>query len=150
MKPGRSAHAPEIREATNGGEQVMSSRLLSALHRHPALCRPRRRAAAAPQLPAVEAQADAAAPSSAELAAPAAAAPKPRRTRTPSCVKVGSRTRYTSWPRGEDVPFLRLSGRWLEKYGFNIEGDVHIEAEHGRLILTNHPTYMAKVWESLP
>jgi Toxin SymE, type I toxin-antitoxin system len=150
MKPGRSAYAPEIREATNGGEQVMPSRLLSALQHHPKLSRPRRRAAATPQLPAVEAQADRAPLDSAELAAPAAAAPKPRRTRTPSCIRVSSRFRYTTVSHGEHVPFMRLSGHWLEKYGFNIEGDVHIEAEHGRLILTNHPTYMAKLWESLP
>jgi hypothetical protein len=128
----------------------MPSRLFSALQRHPKLSRPRRRAADAPQPRAVEAQADAAAPDSAELAAPAVAAPKPRRTRTPSCIRVSSRFRYTTASHGEHVPFMRLSGHWLEKYGFNIEGDVHIEAEHGRLILTNHPTHMAKVWASLP
>ncbi len=92
MKPRRSAHTPEIREATNGGEQVMPSRLLSALHRHPKLSRPRRRAAAAPQSPAVEAQPVPAAPDSIAPVAPAAATPKPRRTRTPSCVKVASRS----------------------------------------------------------
>jgi|GEM_PF-1426192 len=149
MKPGRSPYAPEIREATNGGEQVMPSRLLSALHRHPKLSRPRRGAADAPQFPAIETQAAAAAPDSAASPAPAAAPPKPRRTRTPSCIRVSSRFRYTAASHGEHVPFLRLSGRWLEKYGFNIEGDVHIEAEHGRLILTNNPTHMAKIWESL-
>lgn len=149
MKPGRSAHAPEIREATNGGEQDMPSRLFSALHRHPKLSRPRRRVAAAAQPPAVPAQTNDAAADSVANEPPTAEPPKPRRTRTPSSVKVASRFRYTSDRDGEVVPLLRLSGHWLEKHGFSIEGDVHIEAEHGRLILTNHPTYMAKVWESL-
>lgn len=149
MKPGRSAHTPEIREATNGGEQVMPSRVFSALHRHPKLSRPRRRAAAAAQPSAVTAQPVPATPDSVASAPPAAKEPKPRRTRTPSCIRVSSRFRYSTASQGEHVPFLRLSGHWLEKHGFSIEGDVHIEAEHGRLILTNHPTYMAKVWESL-
>jgi Toxin SymE, type I toxin-antitoxin system len=138
MKPGRSTHAPEIREATNGGEQVMPSRLLSALHLHPKLSRPRRRAADAPQLAAVESQGVAAAADAVAPAARAAEPPKPRRARTPSCVKVGSCFRYTSGFKGEDVPLLRLSGRWLEKHGFSIEGEVYIEAEKGRLILTNY------------
>ena len=150
MKPGRSAYVPEIREATNGGEQVMPSRLLSALHRHPKLSRPRRRAAAAPQLPAVASQAVAAPPDPVASGAPAAQAPKPRRTRTPSSVKVASRFRYTSGRDGEVVPLLRLSGHWLEKHGFNIEGEVYIDVEEGRLILTNYATHITKIWESLP
>lgn len=150
MKPGRSAYAPEIREATNGGEPVMPSRLLSALHRHPKLSRPRRRAAVAPQPPAVEAQAAAATADSVALMVRAAAPPKPRRSRTPSRVTVRARTRYVSWTKSELVPSLRLSGYWLEKHGFSIDGEVFIEAAEGRLILTNYATHMAKVWESLP
>lgn len=127
----------------------MSSRLFSALQRHPNLSRPRRRAAATPQtagvvFPAVAAAGEALAPT-----ARAAEPPKPRRTRTPSRIRVSSRFRYTTASQGEHVPFLRLSGHWLEKHGFSIERDVHIEAEHGRLILTNHATHMAKVWESV-
>jgi hypothetical protein len=142
MKPGRSAHAPEIREATQGSEQVMPSRLLSALHRHPKLSRPRRRAASAPQVPAVASEAASAAADSVAPAAGAAEPPKPRRTRTPSCVKVASRFRYTSDRDGEVVPMLRLSGHWLEKHGFSIEGEVYIEAAEGRLILTNYATHI--------
>lgn len=149
MKPGRSAYTPEICEATNGGDQVMPSRLLSALHRHPKLSRPRRRAAAASQSHGVASEAAAAAADSVAPAARAAEPPKPRRARTPSCVKVGSCFRYTSGFKGEDVPLLRLSGRWLEKHGFSIEGEVYIEAEKGRLILTNYATHIAKVLESL-
>lgn len=63
--------------------------------------------------------------------------------------EVGSRIRYTSWPKGEDDPLLRLSGHWLEKHGFDIEAEVYIEAAEGRLILTNYATHMAKVRESL-
>lgn len=121
----------------------MSSRLLSALQRHPKLLRPRRRAADAPQPPAVEAQADAAAPDSVEPAAPAAAPRKPRRTRTPSCLTVNRRFRYTYYPRGEIVPLLRMSGHWLEEHGFSIEGEVYGEASQGRLVLTNYATHMA-------
>jgi hypothetical protein len=80
MAPGRSTYAPEIREATNGGERVMSSRLLSALQRHPKLSRPCRRAANAPQLPAIVAQGDGAAPDFVEPAPRTAARRKPRHT----------------------------------------------------------------------
>lgn len=148
MKPGRSTHAPEIREATNGGEQVMPSRLLSALHRHPKLSRPRRRAADAPQPPAIEAQPVDAAPDSVAPAPPAAAARKQRRTRTPTCLTVDRRFRYTSEPKGETVPLLRMSGHWLEEHGFSIGGSVYVEAGEGRLILTNAAARSADRMES--
>ena len=45
---------------------------------------------------------------------------------------------------------LHMSGRWLEEHGFEIEGEVYVEASQGRLILTNYATHMAKVWTSLP
>ena len=148
MKPGRSTHAPEIREATNGGEQVMPSRLLSALQRHPSLSRPRRCAAAPPQPPAVNAQPVAAAPDSDAPAPRAATPPKPRRTRTPACLTVDRRFRYTSEPKGETVPLLRMSGHWLEEHGFRIGGNVYVEAGEGRLILTNDDTRSADLMES--
>jgi hypothetical protein len=88
----------------------------------------RARAADAPQLPAAETQAAAAAPDSDAAAAPAKAPPKPRRTRTPSCLTVNRRFRYTDYPKGEIVPLLRMSGRWLEEHGFDIEGEVFVEA----------------------
>jgi hypothetical protein len=53
----------------------------------------------------------------------------------------------TSRPKGETVPFLRMSGRWLEKHGFSIDGDVYMEAGEGRLVLTNYATNMAEVLE---
>lgn len=123
----------------------MPSHLFSALQRHPKLSRPRRRAPAAPQSPGAASEAPAATADSVAPAARAAEPPKPRRTRTPSCIRVSSRFRYTTASQGEHVPFLRLSGHWLEKHGFSIEGDVHIEADHGRLILTNDATHMAEL-----
>lgn len=148
MKPGRSTYAPEIREATNGGEQVMPSRLLSALQRHPSLSRPRRRAAEAPQPPAVEALSAAEAAGSVAPAPSAAALRKPRRTRTPACLTVDRRFRYTSEPKGETVPLLRMSGHWLEEHGFSIGGNVYVEAGEGRLILTNDDARSADLMES--
>jgi hypothetical protein len=50
---------------------------------------------------------------------------KPRRS-TIGCTDTGaSRT---------DVPFLRLSGRWLGRAGFAIGGNVKIDVSEGRLI----------------
>jgi hypothetical protein len=148
MKPGRSAHAPEIREATNGGEQVMPPRLLSALRSHPKLSRPRRHAADPPQPPAVDTPPVAAAPDTAAPAPPAATPPKPRRTRTPACLTMDRRFRYTSEPKGETVPLLRMSGHWLEEHGFRIGGNVYVEAREGRLILTKDDARSADLMES--
>ena len=43
--------------------------------------------------------------------------------RTPTCQTVNRRFRYTDYPRGEIVPVLRMSGRWLEERGFGIGGN---------------------------
>jgi hypothetical protein len=51
---------------------------------------------------------------------------KPRRL-TIGCTGTGA-------PR-PDVPFLRLSGRWLERAGFAIGGKVKIDVSEGRLII---------------
>jgi hypothetical protein len=51
---------------------------------------------------------------------------KPRRL-TIGCTGTGA-------PR-PDVPFLRLSGRWLERAGFAIGGKVKIDVTEGRLII---------------
>jgi toxic protein SymE len=40
-------------------------------------------------------------------------------------------------PRGADVvPYVRLSGRWLEKLGFHPGERLRVEAAPGRLVLT--------------
>lgn len=33
------------------------------------------------------------------------------------------------------MPFLRLQGRWLEKCGFAIGAEVHVQVTQGRLVL---------------
>ncbi|HYC92874.1 MAG TPA: SymE family type I addiction module toxin [Thermoanaerobaculia bacterium] len=33
------------------------------------------------------------------------------------------------------VPYLRMSGRWLEEHGFAIGSDVQVVVEHGRVTL---------------
>lgn len=50
--------------------------------------------------------------------------------------------------QGEHVPFCACRVTGLRSTRQH-RGDVHIEAEHGRLILTNRATHMARVWESL-
>lgn len=45
-----------------------------------------------------------------------------------------STTNAMGWVR---VPYLRMSGQWLEKCGFNVGTRVYVKAERGRLILTN-------------
>ena len=51
---------------------------------------------------------------------------KPRRL-TIGCTGTGA-------PR-PDVPFLRLSGRWLERAGFAIGRSVKVEVSEGRLLI---------------
>ena len=34
------------------------------------------------------------------------------------------------------VPWLRLAGRWLEKAGFAVDGQVKVQVEMGRLVIT--------------
>jgi Toxin SymE, type I toxin-antitoxin system len=33
------------------------------------------------------------------------------------------------------MPFLRLQGRWLDRAGFAVGADVHVQVEPGRLVL---------------
>jgi Toxin SymE, type I toxin-antitoxin system len=33
------------------------------------------------------------------------------------------------------MPFLRLQGRWLERAGFTVGANVHVQVERGRLVL---------------
>jgi len=112
--------------------------------------RVRVRAGALPtrRTPAVEAQPVAATRESDAPAAPVAAPPKQRRTRKPTCLTVDRRFRYTSEPKGETVPLLRMSGRWLEEHGLSIGGNVYVEAKEGRLILTNDDARSADLMES--
>lgn len=40
---------------------------------------------------------------------------------------------YEDYP---PVPWIRLSGRWLNEAGFDISGKVRVEVEKGRLVIT--------------
>jgi toxic protein SymE len=45
----------------------------------------------------------------------------------------------TSWsepPDYPDAPWIRLSGRWLEKAGFEISSKIRVEVEEGKLVIT--------------
>lgn len=35
-----------------------------------------------------------------------------------------------------EVPLVRIAGRWLEAFGFQIGGRIAVEVESGRLVLT--------------
>ena len=116
----------------------MASRRLDRLENLPALARARQRRAfaagprAVPQLPAIVTPAQ---------AAPAAVPeePKPRPSRTPDSLTVCKRFRPQESARagGRHVPYLRLSGRWLEERGFTIGSNVVVQVADGRVILTN-------------
>jgi len=60
---------------------------------------------------------------------------KPRELSITTLVRATTRTRS-----GETaVPYLRLSGHWLEQHGFNRGSRVIVTAENGKLILTIAP-----------
>lgn len=65
--------------------------------------------------------------------------PTPRRRGAegePHEVTVTTLCRDGAGRRGEAVPFLRLSGRWLERLGFQRGSRVAIAPEAGILVLT--------------
>ncbi|HEV7485933.1 MAG TPA: SymE family type I addiction module toxin [Thermoanaerobaculia bacterium] len=47
--------------------------------------------------------------------------------------------------REAKVPYLRLSGRWLEECGFAVGAPIYVKAEHGKLIVTNEDPAAAVV-----
>ncbi len=55
-----------------------------------------------------------------------------RRRLTISSLWVGQRSEY----QASFCPFLRLSGRWLEKAGFRIGQSVFVQVENGKLTIT--------------
>ena len=75
--------------------------------------------------------------------------PKKRRNRRRKDVRVltmatlhrPSATNANGWL---SVPYLRMSGRWLEQSGFAAGTRVYVKAEHGRLILTNEDPAIAQ------
>jgi toxic protein SymE len=123
----------------------MRSRRLDKLGELPALARARQRRApvnappAAPPLPAVVTpewgRSDTEPP-----------ARTPRRSRKPDSLTVGSRLSGLMVPGRSCsiVPYLRISGRWLEENGFTIGSSVAVHVADGRLILTNAATVAAE------
>ena len=99
----------------------MRSHMLEALSRHPALSRPRRRG--------VRKQVAA--------SARCAVAPQPRPARAPYVLKLASRRLSRRTMPEAIVPYLRMSGRWLEEHGFMVGSCVQVIVEHGRVTLVS-------------
>jgi hypothetical protein len=101
----------------------MRSRFLAAMHLLPALARMRGGHASKRYLRKYAAQ---------QIAPPP---PKEKRHRRADGVREYSLTRRPIDERG-GVPYLRVSGKWLERCGFPIGERRYLKAERGRLILT--------------
>jgi hypothetical protein len=97
----------------------MSSRLSDAIRRLPALSRPRRRRVRKPMDRSVEARKE----------------PQPRPARAPYVLTLSSRRIVRRTLPEAVVPYLRMSGRWLEEHGFAIGSGVQVVVEHGRVTL---------------
>jgi hypothetical protein len=97
----------------------MSSRLSDAIRRLPALSRPRRRRVRK------------------VIARPIAERkePQPRPARAPDVLTLSSRRIVRRTMPEAVVPYLRMSGRWLEEHGFAIGSGVQVVVEHGRVTL---------------
>lgn len=97
----------------------MSSRLSDAIRRLPVLSRPRRRrvtkATNRPAAPRKE--------------------PQPRPARAPYVLTLSARRVARRNLPEAVVPYLRMSGRWLEEHGFAIGSGVQVLVEHGRVTL---------------
>jgi hypothetical protein len=97
----------------------MSSRLSDAVRRLPALSRPRRRRVRTATNRPVAVRRE----------------PQTRPTRAPYVLTLSARR--IARPNLPDavVPYLRMSGRWLEEHGFGIGSVVRVRVEYGRLTL---------------
>jgi len=97
----------------------MSSRLSDAIRRLPVLSRPRRRRVTKttnrPVAPRKE--------------------PQPRPARAPYVLTLSARRVARRNLPEAVVPYLRMSGRWLEEHGFAIGSGVQVLVEHGRVTL---------------
>ncbi|HYK00668.1 MAG TPA: SymE family type I addiction module toxin [Thermoanaerobaculia bacterium] len=97
----------------------MSSPLSDAMRRLPALSGPRRqRVRKAIERP-VEARKE----------------PQPRPARAPYVLTLSSRRIVRRTLPEAVVPYLRMSGRWLEEHGFAIGSGVQVVVERGRVTL---------------
>jgi hypothetical protein len=97
----------------------MSSRLYDALRRVPALSRPRRRRATQAMNRPVAVREE----------------PQSRPARAPYVLTLSARRIARPNLPEAVVPYLRVSGRWLEQHGFGIGTVVRVLVEYGRLTL---------------
>lgn len=97
----------------------MSSRLSDAVRHLPALARPRRRRIRKPIERPVEIRRES----------------QPRPARAPYVLTLSSRRIARRALPEAVVPYLRMSGRWLEEHGFAIGSGVQVVVEHGRVTL---------------
>jgi Toxin SymE, type I toxin-antitoxin system len=97
----------------------MSSRLFDAVRRVPVLSRPRwRRVAKATEGPVAARQEG-----------------QPRAARAPYVLTLSARRIARRNLPEAVVPYLRMSGRWLEEHGFAIGSGVQVVVERGRVTL---------------
>ena len=97
----------------------MSSPLSDAIRRLPTLSRPRRRRVRKPMERPVEDRKEA----------------QPRPARAPYVLTLSSRRIVRRTLPEAVVPYLRMSGRWLEEHGFAIGSGVQVVVERGRVTL---------------
>jgi hypothetical protein len=115
----------------------MRSHVFNALARHPALARPRRHGAR-------KAAAIAVSPAPVSASPVAATPPRVAPSKTPRFLTMSTRRWHRATAREAVVPYLRMSGRWLEEHGFPIGGSVHVTVEQGRVVLTNDAAAVAE------
>lgn len=97
----------------------MASRIPDALCRQPFLARSRRRRSRK-QVP---------------RSAPRSREPQPRPARAPDVLTMSTRRVSRREMPEAIVPYLRMSGRWLEEHGFPIGATVQVVVERGRVVL---------------
>ena len=97
----------------------MPSRLSDAVRRLPVLSRPRRRRVR----------------NAGSRPVAARCAPRSRPARAPYVLMLSARRIARRDLPEVVVPYLRMSGRWLEEHGFGIGSVVRVLVEHGRLTL---------------
>jgi len=106
----------------------MVSRIADALRRLPVLARPRRRRVRKPVARLI--------------ARPRA--PQPRPARAPYILTMSTRLVPRRTMDEARVPYLRMSGRWLEEHGFVIGSAVQVVVEHGRVTLSSEAAEAAR------
>lgn len=106
----------------------MSSRLSDAIRRLPALSRPRRRRVR----------------KLVERPIVAHNEPQARPARPPYALTLSARRIARRTLPETVVPYLRMSGRWLEEHGFAIGSGVEVLVERGRVTLVSDAVYASE------